>query len=190
MKNSRFLVWIAMILSAFVISACGGGSSSGGSSVSASSASSASTGGGGVVSSDEIFLNAFTDYACSPGWANRNGALGRVAYSGSGTCETPFPGESGIYAVFLQAQTENDGNSPYAVSINGTNVQEGNYPYSTGSLNCNCSGDSCPDQIVNLGAGIHEISTGDTIGFFGDDVYQCGEHGSYAKWQGMIFIRQ
>ena len=180
MTNSRFLVWTALILSAFVISACGGGSSSGGSSAE----------GGEAISSDEIFLNAFTDYACSPGWANRNGALGRVAYSGSGTCETPFPGESGVYSVFLQAQTENDGNSPYAISINGTNIQEGNYPYSTGSLNCSCSADSCPDQIFNLGAGIHEINTGDTIGFFGDDVYQCGEHGSYAKWQGMIFIRQ
>lgn len=183
MTTTRLSAWAALILSSIAIISCGGGSSSGGS----------SGGGDGTVtvdSSDQIFLSAFTDFACSPGWQNRNGGLGRAAYSGDGTCETPFPGESGVYAVYVQAQTEADGSSPYSVSINDETVSEGSMPYAYGSLQCSCSTDACPDVILNLGAGIHEIDNGDTVRFYGDDVYPCGEHGSYAKWQGLIFERQ
>lgn len=200
MTLSRSLTWTALVLSSIVLGACGGGSSSGASNTSASNntAASESDSNGAeataaqttVDSSGEIFLSAFTDFACSPGWQNRNGGLGRAAYSGDGTCETPFPGESGVYAVYLQAQTEADGSSPYAISINGETVSEGAMPYAYGSLQCSCSTNACPDRIVNLGAGIHEINNGDSVRFYGDDVYPCGEHGSYAKWQGLIFQRQ
>lgn len=172
-----------MILSSVLLSSCGGGSSSGASNAGADGSVT-------VDASDEIFLNAFSDFACSPGWANRNGALGRVAYSGSGTCDTPFPGESGVYAVYLQAQAEADGSSPYAVSLDGETVQQSAIPYAYGTPQCGCSFDECPDQIVNLGVGIFEIDTGDVIQYYGEDIYPCGEHGSYAKWQGLIFERQ
>ena len=213
MISNRLLPLAAIVLATLFLSSCGGGSSSGSASdtnTNAAAAQGAQTPFGEttadegasdtaaestqeiteVDSSGEIFMNAFTDFSCSPGWANRNGGLGRAAYSGSGTCQGPFPGESGVYAVFLQAQAEADGSSPYAVSLNGDNIAEGNFPYANGSLQCGCSTDDCPDRIYNLGAGIHEIDTGDVMGFFGDDVYPCGEHGSYAKWQGMIFVRQ
>ena len=183
MTIPKFLTWTALILSSIAISSCGGGSSSGGSSA-------GGQGSATVDSSTEIFLNAFTDFACSPGWQDRNGGLGRAAYSGDGTCETPFPGESGVYAVYLQAQTEADGSSPYSISVNDETISQGNMPYANGSLQCGCSFEDCPDRVVNLGAGIHEIDSGDNVRFYGDDVYPCGEHGSYAKWQGLIFQRQ
>lgn len=92
--------------------------------------------------------------------------------------------------MFLQAQTEADGSSPYSVSINDTVVAQGLMPYAYGTPQCGCTFDECPDRIVNLVVGIYEINTGDIIRYYGDDVYPCGEHGSYAKWQGLIFERK
>ena len=63
-------------------------------------------------------------------------------------------------------------------------------PFAYGTLQCSCSTDECPDVIVNMGVGIYEIDNGDTITFYGDDVYPCGDHGSYAKWQGLVFERK
>jgi len=186
-----------------MIASCSGGSSSGGSeSVEAETGAENTTAENTTaenttpaIAASEIFLNAFDDFSCSSGWTNRRGGLGRAPYSGSGTCKATFPGESGFYAVSLQAQTEFDGSSPYAVSINGNTILEGRYPYAQGELICDCPDpwrENCPDRRVDLEAGIREINTGDTIGFFGDDVYPCGDdsHGSYAIWRGMTFVRQ
>ena len=71
-----------------------------------------------------------------------------------------------------------------------TVIGEGLIPYANGAPQCGCSFDDCPDRIVNLVVGIYEINTGDIIRYYGDDVYPCGEHGSYAKWQGLIFERK
>lgn len=92
--------------------------------------------------------------------------------------------------MILEAQAEADGSSPYSVSLNDTVIGEGLIPYANGAPQCGCSFDDCPDRIVNLVVGIYEINTGDIIRYYGDDVYPCGEHGSYAKWQGLIFERK
>ena len=96
-----------MALSWFMVSSCGGGGSSG----------------GGVK--EKVFMNAFTDFACSPGWTNRDGALGRAPYSGSGTCEAPFPGPPGTYSVFLEAQTESDHDAAGKIHTPGIARREG-----------------------------------------------------------------
>jgi hypothetical protein len=201
MLNLKAIALAGVLFSAIMVASCGGGSSSGGSNTAAAEAEVVAETEVGTDSTTEgivaskIFLDAFNDFSCSSGWTNRHGGLGRAPYSGSGTCKASFPGESGRYAVSLQAQTEFDGSSPYAVSINGSNILEGRYPYAQGELICDCPEpwrEHCPDRRVTLDAGVREINTGDTIGFFGDDVYPCGDdsHGAYAIWRGMTFIRQ
>ena len=170
MNNNKSVI-VGVLMASIVVSSCGGGSSSGGTAGDSAEVEAENT--TEVITASEIFLNAFNDFSCSPGWTNRNSGLGRAAYSGSGTCKASFPGESGAYSVFLLAQTEFDGSSPYAVSINGNNIKEGRYPYSTGSLKCDCPEpwrEHCPDRVVTISAGTHEINNGDSIGFFGDDV--------------------
>ena len=185
-KRGLFKCSSAMVL-ALALTACGGGGDN----------TSAGGGGSSEPSTTEIvltalFLNAFTHFSCSSGWSNRSGALGRSAYSGSGTCRASFPGGSGIYSWTLQAQTEFDGASPYAVSLNDQTLKSGRFPYSTGSLRCDCPEPwrtHCPDRVINIDIGVHQINTGDVIEFFGDDVYPCGDdgNGAYAKWRGMTF---
>ncbi|MCB2218235.1 hypothetical protein [Desulfofustis glycolicus] len=142
------------------------------------------------TTSSQISLNAFQSFSCTSNWSNRDGALGLTAHTGSGTCFTTFPGKSGSYQITLIAQTEFDGRSPYQISINDQVVSAGSYPLSS-SLYCDCPLDQwyivCPDRNVTIDAGIHAIKTGDKISFWGDQVYPCGDHGSYAKWHGMTF---
>lgn len=143
--------------------------------------------------SSTIKLDAFDDFNCSSGWGNRDGALGRIAYSGSGSCSATFKGTSGTYRITLSIRTEYDGESPYRVSINGTTIKEGNYPLST-ALGCDCPHDDwrsvCPDRDRTVDLGTRTVNTGAKITFWGSDTYPCGEdHGAYAKWHGMTFVR-
>ena len=131
-----------------------------------------------------VVLNAFTDFNCTGGWSNRDGALGLTAGAGSGTCDVAFPGGSGKYRVQVKIQTEFDGRPIYKVSINGNTIREGIYPTSTSTVRCVCDNwrVNCPDKNVVIDAGIHQIKTGDVIRFYGEEVYPCGKHGAYAKW--------
>lgn len=145
------------------------------------------------TTSSTIKLDAFDDFNCSSGWGNRDGALGRVAYSGSGSCTATFKGTSGTYRITLSIRTEYDGESPYSVSINGITIKEGNYPLST-PLGCDCPHDDwrsvCPDRDRTIDLGTRTVNTGDQIKFWGSDTYPCGEeHGAYAKWHGITFVR-
>ena len=152
-----------------------------------------SSGGGGNDSgpAETVRLDAFNDFQCTSNWTNRDGGLGLTVGSGSGTCQTSFPGKPGIYQITLLAQTEREGQSPYRISINGTQVSSGKFPFSQGELNCKCYRQPwtkyCPDVVMNLDAGTHRINTGDIIGFYGEEEYLCGKHGAYSKWRGMIF---
>ena len=145
-----------------------------------------------VNNSSEIFLDAFK-FACSGNWTDRDGALGLAAYSGSGSCETAFPGEAGNYQLILKAQTEYDGKSPYEFSINGTKVASGEFPLSS-PLGCDCPHDDwrdvCPDRNTDINLGTYALNPGDILKFWGSDEYPCGSHGSYAKWHGIEAIRR
>lgn len=145
-----------------------------------------------VNTSSEIWLDAF-DFNCTGNWGDRDGALGILAYQGSGSCTMDFPGETGTYEFILKAQTEYDGRSPYKLFINGTQVAGGEYPLSS-DLYCDCPHDNwrevCPDRNVDISLGTHTINNGATLKFWGDDVYPCGEHGSYTKWHGITAIKR
>jgi len=138
-----------------------------------------------------IKLGAFNEFKCTSNWTNRDGGLGLKVGSGNGTCQAPFTGGSGLYQVELLAQTEREGQSPYRISINGIQVSSGKFPFSQGELNCNCFRQPwqvyCPDVVVNLSAGTHQINTGDVIEYYGEEEYLCGKHGAYSKWLGMTF---
>ena len=138
-----------------------------------------------------VKLNAFKDFKCSSNWTNRDGGLGLKVGSGQGTCRADFPGGSGRYRIELAAQTEREGQSPYRISINGTQAGAGKFPFSQGKVNCNCHRQPwqiyCPDVVMNLDAGTHEINTGDIIEYYGEEEYLCGKHGAYSKWRGMVF---
>ena len=149
-------------------------------------AESSSGGGSDVISASNTTktFNAFSDFSCTSGWSNRDGALGLTAGAGSGTCDVVFPGGSGKYRISVVIQTEFDGNPIYKISINGNSVKEGRYPTSTSSVRCVCDDwrKNCPDKKVEIDAGVHEVRTGDVIQFYGEEVYPCGKHGAYAKW--------
>ena len=138
-----------------------------------------------------VKLDAFKDFNCSSNWKNRDGGLGLAVGSGSGTCRASFPGEAGAYRIQLLAQTEREGQSPYIISINGKAVASGKFPFSQGKVNCNCEGDPwqlyCPDVVMPLDAGVHQLKPGDTIQYYGEEEYLCGKHGAYSKWKGMEF---
>ena len=162
-----------------------------------SSVETSSSGGGGSNDSNEpqtavtLNLDAFNDFQCTPNWANRDGGRGLTVGSGSGTCQTSFSGKSGVYQVTLLAQTEREGQSPYRISINGNVVSTGKFPFSQGRVICECHAQPwtvhCPDVVVNLDGGTHQINYGDTIEYYGEEEYLCGKHGAYSKWRGMIF---
>ncbi|MEE4312873.1 MAG: hypothetical protein V2J11_00140 [Desulfofustis sp.] len=146
-----------------------------------------------AASSGTVTLDAFDDFSCSGNWTDRDGALGLAPYSGSGSCTASFPGASGRYRMTVKIVTEFDGMSPYKVSINGQTIKEGEYPLSS-PLHCDCPLDDwrsvCPDRSATLDCGTHSLKTGDVIGFWGDDVYPCGDsHGAYAKWYSMTFTK-
>lgn len=138
-----------------------------------------------------VNLDAFKDFTCSSNWTNRDGGLGLKVGSGKGSCRSTFPGEPGTYQIELAAQTEREGQSPYRISINGTQASAGKFPFSQGKLNCKCHRQPwqiyCPDVVVNLDAGVHQINTGDLIEYYGEEEYLCGKHGAYSKWRGMVF---
>jgi hypothetical protein len=138
-----------------------------------------------------VQLDAFNDFNCTSNWTNRDGGLGLSVGSGSGTCQTSFPGNSGIYKIELLAQTEREGQSPYRISINGNPASSGKFPYSQGELNCKCYRQPwtryCPDVVMKLDGGTHQINTGDKIEYYGEEEYLCGKHGAYSKWRGIIF---
>lgn len=174
----KVVVVICLVFSGLVLDSCGGGGEASGS--------------GQQSSASKLFLNAFTDFKCTSGWTNRDGGLGRAPYSGSGSCSAEFAGARSRYDVTLQAQLEFDGSSPYRISLNGNVIKSGRFPYSGGKRQCDCAEPwrkHCPDKVIDIDAGIYEISTGDVIEFWGDDDYPCDEHvhGSYAKWRGMTF---
>ena len=143
-------------------------------------------------SSSTVVLEAFSDFSCSNGWTNRDGALGLSPHSGSGSCQATFPGASGNYRVTITVQTEFDGTSPYALYINDAGAASGRYPLAPGCEN-NCHPDNwrsqCPDRNRNLDAGTHSISTGDIIKFYGEEDWNCDDHGAYAKWHKITFTR-
>lgn len=138
-----------------------------------------------------IKLGAFNEFKCTSNWTNRDGGQGLKVGSGSGTCQASFPGGSGSYQIELLAQTEREGQSPYRISINGTPVSSGKFPFSQGEVNCNCYKQPwqtyCPDVVMKLNAGRHQINTGDIIEYYGEEEYLCGKHGAYSKWRGMTF---
>ena len=140
-----------------------------------------------VNTSSNIFLSAW-DFQCGSNWSNRDNAVGLNPYSGPGSCSISFPGQEGTYNLTLSAVNEFDGQSPYRVSINGVTIGEGEYDLSS-PLGCDCPLDNwrevCPDRTQYIPLGSHNLKPGDVIEFWGDDVYPCGEHGSYAKWLGI-----
>lgn len=139
---------------------------------------------------EKIRLSAFTDFSCSKEWTNRDGGLGLRAGAGSGVCRVAFPGASGSYRVTLMAQLEFDGNPKFKIDVDGSTIAEGNYPMSMGKLICDCPNwrVNCPDRIVPIDAGVHDIKQGALIEFVGAEVYPCGgNHGAYAKWHELVF---
>ncbi|HEC13644.1 MAG TPA: hypothetical protein ENI80_10445 [Acidiferrobacteraceae bacterium] len=174
---------VAALALASVLTACGRGPDT-------------SSGGGGdfIVNSPSsaVRLNAFSDFKCTDGWTDSDGAMGLASGTGNGTCEAVFPGPSGTYRVEVLAQSEYDGTSSFAVGINRQIVYAGVYPLSQSSLNCNCSNwqQNCPDKVVMLDAGTHQIKTGDTLRFIGQEMYACStSYGASAKWHELVFTR-
>jgi len=192
-KNIGLL--FALLTIGLILFSCSSGSddngTSGGSGETASATTTASTATTTADSSPTIWLDAFK-FSCDSNWTERDGALGLAAYSGDGSCETSFPGIDGTYNMTLSIQTEFDGESPFRVTINGQTIKDGHFPLSS-SLGCNCPIDDwsnvCPDRNEDIDLGTHTLKTGDTIGFWGDDEYPCGDHGSYAKWHGITLTR-
>ncbi len=142
---------------------------------------------------EKIRLSAFTDFNCSKEWTNRDGGWGLRAGAGSGVCRVAFPGASGSYRVTLMAQLEFDGNPKFKIDVDGSTIAEGNYPMSMGKLICDCPNwrVNCPDRIVPIDAGVHDIEQGASIEFVAAEVYPCGgNHGAYAKWHELVFTPQ
>jgi hypothetical protein len=142
---------------------------------------------------EKIRLSAFTDFSCSKEWTNRDGGLGLRAGAGSGVCRVAFPGAGGSYRVTLMAQLEFDGNPKFKIDVDGSTIAQGNYPMSMGKLVCDCPNwrVNCPDRIVPIDAGVHDIEQGALIEFVGAEVYPCGgNHGAYAKWHELVFTPQ
>ncbi|MCI5166758.1 MAG: hypothetical protein D3903_11850 [Candidatus Electrothrix sp. GM3_4] len=154
----------------------------------AATATSAAT----ATPSTTVELSAFSDFSCTSNWSTRDGAWGLNANTNSGSCQAAFPGVSGTYSITITAQIEFDGNSSYALYINDNGAASGRYPLAPGCEN-DCHPDDwhsqCPDQKKNLNAGTHSISTGDVIKFYGEEDWNCGEHGAYAKWHKITFKR-
>jgi hypothetical protein len=137
-----------------------------------------------------VTLSAFSDFSCTDAWTGRDGALGLAANSGSGTCQTAFQGVSSKYRVRITVQTEFDGRPYYVLSVNGSTIDSGRYPLSS-ELACDCPLDDwrsvCPDKKVEIDAGEHHISKGDIIKFYGQEDWECTDHGAYAKWHEISF---
>ncbi len=144
----------------------------------------------GRPSPSTITMAARSDFSCSRGWKGRDGALGLKAHTGNGICHAGFPGESGNYRVTLTIQTEFDGQPKYYVAINGQQIYSGRYPLSS-SLGCDCPLDDwrsvCPDRNETVNLGQHYLKKGDEVLFYGEESWDCGDHGAYAKWHKITF---
>lgn len=140
---------------------------------------------------EAVTLSAFSDFNCTGNWTNRDGALGLEAGSGSGTCQTEFSGVTGSYRITITIQTEFDGKPYYSLSLNNQEISSGQYPLSS-SLACDCPKDNwwnvCPDKNEEIDAGVHTVSTGDIIKFYGEEQWECEGHGAYAKWHKISFV--
>lgn len=142
---------------------------------------------------EKIRLSAFKDFNCTSAWTNRDGGWGLRAGSGSGECKAVFPGADGSYRVTLMAQLEFDGNPQFRIDIDDTTIAAGNYPMSMGKLICDCPNwrVNCPDRVVPIDAGVHEIGHGAIVKYVAAEVYPCGgNHGAYAKWHELVFTPQ
>ena len=143
--------------------------------------------------SNNISLSAFNDFDCDSNWATRDGAMGLLAESKSGVCQASFPGATGNYSVQLTIQTEFDGTPKYKLTADSQTLSSGQYPLSS-SLGCDCPKDDwhnvCPDKQKVIDAGVHTISQGSSIGFTGEAQWNCDDHGAYAKWHKVDFIKQ
>jgi len=144
-----------------------------------------------IIKASTVTLSAFSDFSCSSNWTERDGALGLEANSGSGSCENTFSGVTTAYRITITIQTEFDGKPYYSLSIGGREVDSGHYPLSS-SLGCECPKDNwwnvCPDQNVEIDAGVHTVVNGDVITFYGEEDWQCDGHGAYAKWHKITLV--
>jgi len=163
-----------------------GGTNDGGTSDSGTS----DVGSEGISGPSTVIMNARSDFSCSSGWTIRDGALGLKAGAGSGTCHAAFPGESGTYRVVLTIQTEFDGQSEYSVALNGQMIHSSQYPLSS-PLGCDCPKDDyqrvCPDKYVNVELGRHSLNKGAEVLFYGEEDWDCIDHGAYCKWHKITF---
>ena len=84
---------------------------------------------------------------------------------------------------------EFDGDPIFRIDIDGETAAAGRYPMSMGKLVCECPNwrVNCPDRVVPIDAGVHEIRQGASIVFAAQEVYPCGGHGAYAKWHELVF---
>ncbi len=137
----------------------------------------------------EVTLSALSDFSCSSSWTTRDGALGLKAHSGSGSCQASFPGESGDYMIVLTIQTEFDGQPKYSVALGGHLIKSDRYPLS--STECGCEEenwrDVCPDRKRTVDLGKHTVAKGDEVKFYGEEDWDCEEHGAYCKWHEITF---
>ncbi|MFC1681943.1 hypothetical protein ACFL1S_09290, partial [Pseudomonadota bacterium] len=81
----------------------------------------------------------------------------------------------------------------FRIEVDDTLIAAGSYPMSMGELICDCPNwrVNCPDRIVPIDAGVHEIRQGALIRFVAAEVYPCGgNHGAYAKWHELVFSPQ
>lgn len=142
----------------------------------------------GDASPAKVRLDAFIHFKCTDGWSNRDGGLGLKAGTGTGKCTTVFAGPPSRYRVTLMAQLEFDGSPEYKIVVDGATIAAGRYPLSKGELICDCPNwrVNCPDRVVPIDAGVHQINKGSVVEFIGAEVYPCGTHGAYAKWREIV----
>jgi hypothetical protein len=147
--------------------------------------------GGGSVEpiATTVTLQASTDFRCTMNWVNQQEALNLVPSTDEGACLVEFSGVTSRYQIRILIQTEFTGKPVYTLSRNGKTIFSGQYPLSN-AKGCDCPQGEwphCPDQIVEIDAGIHTITTGDSLEFYGKEDPACGNRGATAKWREITF---
>ncbi len=147
--------------------------------------------GGGSVEpiATTVTLRASSDFRCTMNWVNNQEALGLVSETDEGACLVEFPGVTSRYQIRILIQTEFTGKPVCTLSRNGKTIFSGEYPLSN-QKGCDCpQGQSspCPDQIVEIDAGIHTIANGDSLEFYGKEDPACANRGATAKWRQIVF---